>query len=81
MPAGMQLGIMKLLTTTGPLPVPSWGSISSMTPMFVMGIEFPLACRKCPVLGFQTDPPNPAGEISPSQPLAGAVWLQNAPVV
>ena len=75
---GMQFGITKLLTTTGPqgppqVLFPTLGSISSMLPMLVMAMEFEFGSNRWPVLGFQAMAPTPAGEIAPAQVGPGAV--------
>ena len=78
---GMQSVITKVLTTTGPLGFPSRGSISSMAPTLVIPMELEFDSNKWPVLGFQTMPPKPAGDMAPAQLAAGEDWLQKVPIV
>src|SRR5712691_11222804 len=73
----MQLGMLKLLTTTGPFA--PFGSITSIVPTVRSPVAFPFVTRNMPLLGLKADPPNPTRETAPAQPMAGATWLQNAP--
>src|SRR5713226_8334174 len=73
----MQLGMLKLLTTTGPFA--PFGSITSIVPTVRSPVAFPFVTRNMPLLGLKAEPPNPTRETAPAQPAAGATWLQNAP--
>src|SRR5260370_31951784 len=82
---GMQLGIRKLLMTTGPQEDPpqlvsvSLGSISSIVPTVRSLVAFEFVTRKWPVLGLNAEPPIPAKAVAPTQ-LDGVAWLeQNVP--
>src|SRR5712692_11341627 len=73
----MQLGMLKLLTTTGPFA--PFGSITSIVPTVRSPVAFPFVTRNMPLLGLKAEPPSPTRETAPAQPAAGATWLQNAP--
>src|SRR2546426_9822031 len=65
----MQLGMLKLLTTTGPFA--PFGSITSIVPTVRSPVAFPFVTRNMPLLGLKADPPNPTRETAPAQPTAG----------
>src|SRR5260370_27648181 len=72
---GKQLGVGKVLMTTGPFGL--LGSISSTVPTVrSVGLALPFVTRKCPVLGLKAEPPIPVRATAPKPLPGGASWLE-----
>src|ERR1700687_1488768 len=81
---GIQFGVTKLLTTTGPLGFPIRGSITSTVPTVrLVGLALPFVTRNMWLLGLKAEPPNPAKDTTPVQLGSGVAWSwsQNAPLL